>query len=96
MTQESKLVLLLGVFLCPNINNNKLSLDTEKFVTLNTYLYSLFFKSFEITHWTKPGPIQKNALKELILDKQALFCLLTDKIDEEILSHAKNLQIIGR
>ena len=87
----TKLVLIGSFFLSPKINFWVWIIKNSNFL-----IKSLFFISFEITHWTKPGPIQKNALKELILDKQALFCLLTDKIDEEILDHAKNLQIIGK
>ena len=60
------------------------------------FVKACYHFSFEITHWTKPGPIQRQALKELIIDKQALFCLLTDKIDSEILSEAKNLKVIGK
>ena len=60
------------------------------------FVKSYYHFSFEITHWTKPGPIQRQALKELITDKQALFCLLTDKIDSEILNEAKNLKVIGK
>ena len=48
-----------------------------------------------MTFWTSPGPISKNGLKEHIKDKQALFCLLTDKIDSEIIESAKELKVIG-
>jgi len=50
---------------------------------------------FEITHWSKPGPITRQGLKDLIPDKDALFCLLTDKIDQEILQCASQLKVIG-
>merc|ERR1740129_766189 len=50
---------------------------------------------FEITHWSKPGPITRQGLKDLIPDKDALFCLLTDKIDQEILQCAAQLKVIG-
>ena len=52
--------------------------------------------SFEITHWSKPGPITRQGLKDLIPDKDALFCLLTDKIDQEILQCATQLKVIGK
>ena len=52
--------------------------------------------SFEITHWSKPGPITRQGLKDLIPDKDALFCLLTDKIDQEILQCASQLKVIGK
>ena len=52
--------------------------------------------SFEITHWSKPGPITRQGLKDLISDKDALFCLLTDKIDQEILQCASQLKVIGK
>ncbi len=52
--------------------------------------------SFEIEHWTDPGPIKPDALKSLIQNKDAMFCLLTDKIDKSVLECAKNLKIIGK
>ena len=55
----------------------------------------IYICSFEITHWNHPGPISRNGLKNLISGKDALFCLLTDKIDSEVLENAKDLKAIG-
>ena len=65
------------------------------YLYLNQLLFYNNIFSFDITYWSKPGPIQKDALKTLISDKEALFCLLTDKIDGEVINNAKNLQVIG-
>ena len=61
---------------------------------INVHFFS--FDSFEITYWSKPGPITRQGLKDLIPDKDALFCLLTDKIDQEILQCAAQLKVIGK
>lgn len=52
-------------------------------------------KHFEIAFWNKPGPIERGSLLSLIQDKDALFCLLTDKIDKEVLEKASNLKVLG-
>ena len=61
---------------------------------MNTLLHRVCF-SFEITYWKQRGPIVRDELKVLIKDMDALFCLLTDKIDADVLDHAERLKVIG-
>ena len=58
-------------------------------------LLSSLLCSFDITHWSQKGPILREELKSKIQDKDALFCLLTDKIDAEVLDCAQRLKVIG-
>jgi phosphoglycerate dehydrogenase-like enzyme len=48
-----------------------------------------------MTFWSKPGPIERSSLLDQIADKDALFCLLTDKIDLEVIGKAQKLKILG-
>ena len=58
--------------------------------------FTEIFSSFETTFWKKPGPIEREALLDLVEDKDALFCLLTDKIDLELVEKAPNLKVVGK
>jgi glyoxylate reductase len=42
-----------------------------------------------------PEPIGREALLERVRDKQALICLLTDRIDEQVLAAGRSLRIIA-
>ena len=59
-----------------------------------TNLLEIF--SFDTTFWTKAGPIERESLLELIADKDAVFCLLTDKFDRQLIDAAKNLKVVGQ
>lgn len=45
--------------------------------------------------WTGPGPVPRNELKKNLVDVDGLFCLLSDKIDKDLLDVAPNLKVIG-
>ena len=64
---------------------------------INEVSFKKFFIcfSFDITYYKQKGPILREELKILIKDMDALFCLLTDKIDAEVLDHAERLKVIG-
>ncbi|XP_018573314.1 glyoxylate reductase/hydroxypyruvate reductase [Anoplophora glabripennis] len=50
----------------------------------------------EITSWTGEGPVPRDELLRKIEDKNALFCMLTDQINSEVLNKAgKKLQIVA-
>jgi glyoxylate reductase len=49
--------------------------------------------SCEVDYWTQPERIPKEELLRRIKDKEGLVCLLTEKVDEELLAAAPNLRI---
>jgi glyoxylate reductase len=49
--------------------------------------------SCEVEYWTKPERISKEELFRRIGDKEGLVCLLTEKVDEELLAAAPKLRI---
>ncbi len=50
---------------------------------------------FDVEYWTNPERIPRDELLKRIANKEALVCLLTDKIDEELLQTAPKLRIIA-
>lgn len=54
------------------------------------------FCSCNVTSWTGSGPVPRDELLKNVKNKDALFCLLTDKIDAEVLDNAgENLKIVA-
>jgi glyoxylate reductase len=49
--------------------------------------------SCEVDYWTRPERISKEELFRRIADKEGLVCLLTDKVDGELLAAAPKLRI---
>jgi glyoxylate reductase len=49
--------------------------------------------SCEVDYWTQPERISKEELFRRIKDKEALVCLLTEKVNEELLAAAPKLRI---
>ncbi len=47
----------------------------------------------EVEYWTKPERISKEELQQRVKDKEALVCLLTEKVDANLLSAAPKLRI---
>lgn len=45
--------------------------------------------------WKGNDPVPRNELEKNLADADGLFCLLSDKIDESILSKAKKLKVVG-
>lgn len=48
---------------------------------------------FEVEYWAKPERIPRDELLKRIADKEALVCLITEKVDEELLTAAPRLRI---
>src|SRR5947207_15882904 len=49
--------------------------------------------SCDVQYWTKAERISKQELFEMIKDKEGLVCLLTEKVDDELLRAAPKLRI---
>jgi len=52
-------------------------------------------QQFEVEYWTHPERIPRAELLKRVEDKDALVCLLTEKVDEELLSIARKLRLAG-
>ncbi len=48
---------------------------------------------FQVDYWKEPERISREELLRRVADKQGLVCLLTEKVDEELLSAAPKLRI---
>ncbi|XP_060522290.1 glyoxylate reductase/hydroxypyruvate reductase [Cylas formicarius] len=64
--------------------------------TINKEALDILTERFDVASWTGPGPVPRDELLKNIKNKSGLFCMLTDKIDAEVLDTAgKNLKIIA-
>jgi glyoxylate reductase len=52
-------------------------------------------RHFEVEYWTEPDSISRRELLKRVADKDALICLLTEKIDEALLEAAPKLRIVA-
>jgi glyoxylate reductase len=50
-------------------------------------------RHFDVEYWTAPERISRAELLRRVADKDALVCLLTEKVDEELLSTAPKLRL---
>src|SRR5258708_25618870 len=50
-------------------------------------------KSCEVEYWAKPGRPPREEVLRRVKDKEGLVCLLTEKVNEELLSGAPKLRI---
>ena len=50
-------------------------------------------KSFEIEYWNRPERIPRAELLKRVADRAALVCLITEKVDEELLAAAPTLRV---
>lgn len=50
---------------------------------------------FEVDYWTQPERIPRDELLKRIADKEALVCLITEKVDAELLAAAPKLRIVS-
>lgn len=48
---------------------------------------------FDVEYWTNPERIPRDELLKRVADKEALVCLLTEKVDDELLNIAPKLRI---
>lgn len=90
-----------------NFKNNKLnssnysltsSFPKDSFkilVTDSTVWIPKLYEIANVLQNSDPGQMPREKLKEKITDVDALFCLLRDKIDKEILDAAKNLKVVA-
>lgn len=83
------------------INSPKFSTKMAKpsiYITreLNNEAIKLAKESCDVSMWTGPDPVPRNVLLQNIQNKDGLLCLLTDKIDKEVLDKAgPNLKVIS-
>ncbi|MBI4376936.1 MAG: D-glycerate dehydrogenase [Elusimicrobia bacterium] len=56
---------------------------------------ALLRPGFEIDHYDKPTPIPRKLLLAKIKDKQGVLCILTEKIDQELLEAAPALRAVS-
>lgn len=50
----------------------------------------------EMEVWSEPRPIPREILLEKVADKVGLLCMLTDRIDEEVLTRGANLRVVSQ
>ena len=50
---------------------------------------------YQVIYWKEDSVIPREDLMSSLHDKDALFCLLTDKIDSEVLDAAPNIKVIA-
>ncbi|KAI4455881.1 2-hydroxyacid dehydrogenase-related [Holotrichia oblita] len=62
---------------------------------INPEALNLLKENCEVTSWTGSSPVPRAELLKNVSDVDALFCLLTDKIDKDLLDKAKKLKVIG-
>lgn len=63
---------------------------------VNKEAMDLLREHCEVTSWTGEGPVPREELLKNIENKDALFCMLTDKIDSTVLDKAgNNLKIVS-
>jgi glyoxylate reductase len=56
---------------------------------------AIFDRVFETEYWLGEEPIPRKELLERVADKAALVCLLTERVDEELLEHASKLRAVS-
>ncbi|EFA07810.1 C-terminal-binding protein-like Protein [Tribolium castaneum] len=62
---------------------------------INEEALKLLSATCDITSWPGPDPVPRSELLKNIPGKDALFCMLTDKIDKEVLEKADKLKVIS-
>ena len=55
----------------------------------------LLAEHFEVEYWTNPERISRSALMNAVREKEALVCLLTEKVNEELLAAGPKLRIVA-
>ncbi|XP_044252794.1 glyoxylate reductase/hydroxypyruvate reductase [Tribolium madens] len=62
---------------------------------INEEALKLLSATCDITSWPGSDPVPRAELLKNIANKDALFCMLTDKIDKEVLEKANKLKVIA-
>uniref|UniRef100_A0A914KYL3 D-isomer specific 2-hydroxyacid dehydrogenase catalytic domain-containing protein n=1 Tax=Meloidogyne incognita TaxID=6306 RepID=A0A914KYL3_MELIC len=78
--------------------SNMMSLNSTKpkiLMTDSTFNLTKLKEIGDVIQHDSPGQMPRTLLEEKIVDVDALFCLVRDKIDSQILEKAKNLKMIG-
>lgn len=57
---------------------------------------SIIRQAAEMEVWDEDRPVPRNVLREKIRDTDGLLCLLTDKIDGDLLDNAPNLRVVSQ
>jgi hypothetical protein len=57
---------------------------------INEEALQLLTATCDVTSWTGPDPVPRDELLKNIADKDALFCMLTDKVDAAVLKMQTN------
>src|ERR1700722_14223664 len=52
-------------------------------------------EAFLVKYWSQPERISRGELLKQVIDKEALICSLTERIDEELLAGAPRLRIVA-
>jgi glyoxylate reductase len=56
-------------------------------------VHKLLDSEFDVEYWTAPDRIPRDELLKLVADKDALVCLITERVDAELLAAAPKLRI---
>ncbi|KAL1498369.1 hypothetical protein ABEB36_009179 [Hypothenemus hampei] len=83
---------------CRNVRYHSGKMKPQVYVTrqVNKEALDLLNECCEVSIWSGPGPVPRDELLKNISNKAGLFCMLTDKIDAEVLNKAgENLKIIA-
>ncbi|KAK9718633.1 D-isomer specific 2-hydroxyacid dehydrogenase, catalytic domain [Popillia japonica] len=62
---------------------------------INAEALNLLKKDCEVISWTESSPVPREELLKNVSDVDALFCVITDKIDKELLDKAKKLKVLS-
>ncbi|XP_066153376.1 glyoxylate reductase/hydroxypyruvate reductase [Euwallacea fornicatus] len=63
---------------------------------INKEAIDILNQSCEVSYWTGPGPVPRDELLKNIKNKSGLFCMLTDRIDSNVLNEAgHNLKVVA-
>jgi len=55
----------------------------------------LLENNFQVEYWAEDKPIPRESLMSGVKDKEALLCLLTDKIDKQVVECGGDLKVVA-
>lgn len=80
------------IYNCPKVLMSSVQMDKPKILITRPDIpvagLSLLHERYQTILWDKPGPIPRSELLSKIHGVDALYCVLTDKIDDEVLEAA--------
>jgi glyoxylate/hydroxypyruvate reductase len=94
---HSRLPPLLHTRTCKFHTNSAKMARPSVYITkkINEEALQLLTATCDVTSWTGPDPVPRDELLKNIADKDALFCMLTDKVDAAVLKNANKLKVIA-